>query len=243
MGQILSVTEDAKSRIREILSESEKELGKLIKKLNIPFLTTWNAMDLEPYENKLNIGSPGVVARRSSNISIQLSDLIISIGSSLNKVITAFDEKNFGRNAKKIIVDVDKSQLNKINIPRSKKIHCDAKVFIKKLLNIKKPIKPKKEWISECYKLKKAFEDEMLLKKKKSKTLNHYQIVDKLSKILKENQIISTGSSGLGIEIFYTFFKNKKFQRVFLTSGLGSMGYGIPSSIGTCIANKKKKQF
>lgn len=222
------------------LSESEKELSKLIRKLNIPFLTTWNALDLQNYENKLNIGSPGVVARRSSNISIQLSDLIISIGSSLNKIITAFDEKNFGRNAKKIIVDIDKSQLNKIKIPRSNKIFCDSKVFIKKLLDVESNLKPKLKWINECYKLKKMFEDEMLLKKNKSQILNHYQVVDKLSKILKENQIISTGSSGLGIEIFYTFFKNKKNQRIFLTSGLGSMGYGVPSSIGTCVANKKK---
>lgn len=223
------------------LSESEKELDKLIKKLNIPFLTTWNALDLQHYENKLNIGSPGVVARRNSNISIQLSDLIISIGSSLNKIITAFDEKNFGRNAKKIIVDIDKNQLNKIKIPRSKKILCDAKVFIKKLLDTENNLKPKLKWIDECYKLKKTFEDEMLLKKNKSEILNHYQVVNKLSKILKENQIISTGSSGLGIEIFYTFFKNKKNQRVFLTSGLGSMGYGVASSIGTCVANNKKK--
>jgi len=49
-----------------------------------------------------------------------------------------------------------------------------------------------------------------------------------------------TGSSGLAIEIFYTFFQNKKNQRLFLTSGLGSMGYGLPAAIGACVKFKKK---
>ena len=69
-------------------------------------MTTWNCIDLVEFKHNKNLGSPGVVARRNSNISIQLSDLIICIGTSLNKVITAFNEKNFGFNAKKIIVDI-----------------------------------------------------------------------------------------------------------------------------------------
>jgi len=40
--------------------------------------------------------------------------------------------------------------------------------------------------------------------------------------------------------VFYTIFRNKPGQRVFLTSGLGSMGYGLPTAIGACLANDKK---
>ena len=40
--------------------------------------------------------------------------------------------------------------------------------------------------------------------------------------------------------MFYTVFRNKPGQRVFLTSGLGSMGYGLPAAIGACFANGKK---
>lgn len=48
--------------------------------------------------------------------------------------------------------------------------------------------------------------------------------------------LIVTGSSGLGIEIFYSTFRNKRGQRIFLTSGLGAMGYGIPAVIGGAMA-------
>ena len=39
------------------------------------------------------------------------------------------------------------------------------------------------------------------------------------------------------MEVFYTVFRNKPGQRVFLTSGLGSMGYGLPAAIGACLAH------
>nr|WP_258538090.1 MULTISPECIES: thiamine pyrophosphate-dependent enzyme [Pseudomonas] len=49
--------------------------------------------------------------------------------------------------------------------------------------------------------------------------------------------MVSTGSSGLAVEVFYTVFRNRPGQRVFLTSGLGAMGYGLPAAIGACFAN------
>ena len=52
--------------------------------------------------------------------------------------------------------------------------------------------------------------------------------------------LISTGSSGLAVEVFYTAFRNKPGQRIFLTSGLGAMGYGLPAAIGACFANDRR---
>ena len=224
------------------LSNSKDQFLNLVKKLQIPVLTTWNSIDLIDYNNRLNIGSPGVVARRYSNIIVQKSDLIISLGSSLNKIVVAFNEKDFGRNAKKIIVDIDKYQLKKINIPRSYKINACCNDFITDFnLFFKKKIKLKKfkDWIDETQALKKLYSNEFLFNN--NKNLDHYYFTNKLSKVLKPGQLISTGSSGLGIEILYTHFQTKKNQRIYLTSGLGSMGYGLPSAIGNCLSNNKKK--
>tara|TARA_B100001123_G_scaffold29924_1_gene31478 strand:+ start:1976 stop:3598 length:1623 start_codon:yes stop_codon:yes gene_type:complete len=225
------------------LSGSKEIFLKLIKKLNIPVLTTWNSIDLLEYGNRLNLGSPGVVARRHSNLIVQKSDLIISLGSSLNKIIVAFNERDFGRNAKKIIIDIDKFQLKKIKIPNSKKIHSCCNYFLNHFNNFlkNKKIKSFKPWIDECLILKRKYSNEFIDTNKIGTKIDHYYFTNLLSKSLVPNQIVSTGSSGLGIEIFYTFFETKKNQRIFLTSGLGAMGYGIPSSIGTCISNNKKK--
>ena len=74
----------------------------------------------------------------------------------------------------------------------------------------------------------------------KTTPIGHFQFVDKLSDVVGENKLIITGSSGLSVEVFYTVFRNKKGQRMFLTSGLGSMGYGLPAAIGACIGANRQ---
>ena len=65
--------------------------------------------------------------------------------------------------------------------------------------------------------------------------ISHYEFVETISDAIPENQLVITGSSGLAVEVFYTVYRNKPGQRMFLTSGLGSMGYGIAAAIGACI--------
>src|ERR1019366_4708549 len=51
-----------------------------------------------------------------------------------------------------------------------------------------------------------------------------------------EGDYIVSGSSGSGIELFLLAYHVKKDQRVFHTTALGAMGFGIAASIGACIA-------
>jgi len=62
-----------------------------------------------------------------------------------------------------------------------------------------------------------------------------------LSEELTTNDIIVSGSSGAGIEIFLLAFRAKKGQRVVSTEALGAMGTGLPASIGACLASRKKR--
>jgi acetolactate synthase-1/2/3 large subunit len=52
--------------------------------------------------------------------------------------------------------------------------------------------------------------------------------------------VFGTGSSGLAVEAFYVGVQNKEGQRIFKTSGLGSMGYGLPAAIGACLGSGGK---
>ncbi len=73
--------------------------------------------------------------------------------------------------------------------------------------------------------------------------IGHFHLTKALSDGLPEQALIVTGSSGLGIEFFYTGFDNKEGQRVFLTSGLGAMGYGMPAMIGAYMASDRRPFF
>ena len=214
---------------------------KVVNKLGIPTTMTWNAMDLLPYEHPLNIGRPGVVAMRASNFALQNSDLLISIGCRLDNIITAFNPKKFASSAKKIVVDIDKNEIDKLDMNIAMSFNCEAKAFLNVLnKNINLKNADWNNWQRKCQSWKKKYFVNDGKSFPKNGKISHYHFTDELSQILPPNITISTGSSGLGIEAFYTVFRNKERQRLYLTSGLGAMGYGLPSAIGACFANNKK---
>jgi acetolactate synthase-1/2/3 large subunit len=223
------------------IAKAEKLVKKLSNKFSIPLLFTWNAMDMLPFKSENNFGKPGGVALRYPNFIIQNSDLLISIGSSLDNIITAYNPNEFAKYAKKIMVNIDKQVLKYNKIKCEKKIKTDCKLFLNEFLNFKVKNKNWLDWLKFCKNLKKQFKLENEKKFNDHGKIKHYELVKALSTHIPENLLIATGSSGLSIEQFYTFFENKKNQRIFLTSGLGAMGFGLPAAIGSYFANNKRK--
>jgi len=223
------------------IAKAEKLVKKLSNKFSIPLLFTWNAMDMLPFKSENNFGKPGGVALRYPNFIIQNSDLLISIGSSLDNIITAYNPNEFAKYAKKIMVNIDEQVLKYNKIKCEKKIKTDCKLFLNKFLNFKVKNKNWLDWLNFCKNLKKQFKLENEKKFNNHGKIKHYELVKALSTHIPENLLIATGSSGLSIEQFYTFFENKKNQRIFLTSGLGAMGFGLPAAIGSYFANNKRK--
>ena len=222
------------------LDKATGDAARLIETYGLPSVFSWNASDILDYENKWNFGRPGVVAQRHANFIVQKSDLIISVGTSLDNVLTAYSPENFAPGAKKIIINIDENQLFHCSIPNSMKVCTSAKNFIKKFNdqlcqdNYELKIDP---WIKECEQLKIQFQNDFPNEHENDGKISHKDFVLELSSILDEGQLIATGSSGLAIEAFYMMFRNKKRQKYFLTSGLGSMGYGLPASIGISCEN------
>jgi len=249
-GKILKLIQGAERPLLLIghgvrLSSAQKEFKDLIKLLKIPVVFTWNALDLMNYKSKFNIGRPGTVALRAPNFAVQNCDLLITIGARLDNVVTAYNPENFARHAKKIIVDIDPNELKKFTHKVDYKICCDARSFINSLLNVSdgKIIKNHSSWVNKCNAWKSKYSLNDGKKFPKKGIISHFHLVDSLSELIPENSLIVTGSSGLAVESFYTAFRNKRNQRVFLTSGLGAMGYGIPALIGSAAATNKRNIF
>lgn len=210
----------------------------LAEKLKIPVLTTWNALDLLPYDHSLLVGRPGVVALRAPNFAVQNCDLLISIGSRLDNIITAYNPRGFARGARKVVVDVDRNEIEKLDMDITLAIESDAKSFLTAWLSAKERTLPDwTTWKDRCADWKRRYPVNDGAPFPSSGPISHYQLMDALSDAIPENTTISTGSSGLAVEAFYTIFRNKPGQRVFLTSGLGAMGYGLPAAIGACFAD------
>lgn len=227
------------------LAGAASTFREVIEKLGLPVVTTWNALDLLPYDHPMCVGRPGVVALRGPNFAVQNCDLLISIGCRLDNIVTAYNPGGFAREARKVVIDIDKNELEKLDMAVELPIVSDAGEFLTRLNEFPNQVDPKAyaNWVARCQEWKRRYPVNDGKPFSNSAKISHFQFADTISDILPENSLIATGSSGLAVEAFYTAFRNKEGQRVFLTSGLGSMGYGLPAAIGACVANGRKPTF
>jgi acetolactate synthase-1/2/3 large subunit len=256
-GSAHAISEDA-IRLIEMVNEAERPLllighgvrlsgagfacRQMYEALGIPVATTWNAMDLIPARHRLSVGKPGSVALRAPNFAVQNCDLLIAIGVRLDNSVTAFNPARFGRAARKVVVDVDQAELDKLTHPIDLRVLADAKDFIEYVMGAMHALRARDRsgWLERCagWRQRYALNDGMPFPD--SGEISHYHVVSAFSREFPEDQLIVTGGSGLAIEAFWAGFSNKGGQRVFTTSGLGSMGYGLPAMIGACVANGRR---
>lgn len=224
------------------LANSESEFYKLIERLQIPVLTTWKSIDLLDETHPLYAGHPGGMGDRGANYILQSSDLLIILGSRLDPSITAFNHKNFGKNAKKVMVDIDKSEIDKMEMDIEVKVVCDVKNFIDQL-NSKSNVLDNinKEWLSYCKNIRTKYPVITKEHKEAKGYVSAYYFIDQLCNQLNSKDIIVPESSGGAGEITYQAFRIKKGQKMKNAAGLGSMGFGLPYSIGACLANDKRR--
>ena len=225
------------------LADGIKGLLGLIDLLQIPVLTTWKAIDFLPEDHPFFVGRPGAVGQRGANFTQQNSDFILIIGARLDFGQTGYNHKNFARAAKKVIVDIDPNEIKKLDMPINVPIYSDAKVFIQELVKQKDKIVPidRNNWLRKCKEWQTKYP--VILKKywKQKKYVNNYVLIDVLSDEMSENDLLVPGSSGASSEVTMQAFRVKKGQRIFNSEGLGPMGFGIPASIGGCIASGRKR--
>lgn len=224
------------------LAKGIEKFKQVISKIKIPVLTTWRALDILPENNDLYIGRPGSIGQRGANFAQQNADLIICIGARLDVGQVAFSYSNFAREAKKVIVDIDKNEINKIATKIDIVFNMDAGIFLTVLLEKINDVNTNtSKWLKRCQDWKNKYPVVLPEHETGRKHVNTYMLVETLSKLLTADDVIIPGSSGSCSEITLQSFKVKEGQRVFNSPGLGSMGFGLPASIGACVASGKKR--
>jgi acetolactate synthase-1/2/3 large subunit len=227
------------------ISKSKKELYKFINRVKCPIISSWNTTDLFDTNNKQYLGSMGIFGDRASNLAAQNSDLMIVLGSRLSVPQVGYNTKNFAKNSKKIIIDIDKNELNKKILSNIKlKINCDLNFFLKKINHIiskKNYFFTFTEWKRLTINWKNKYPVYNQNQLKYDKHINSFFFIKKLSKILKINSTVVTD---MGTSFTCTMqtmkINNHLKQRLYTSSGLSSMGFGLPGSIGASFANPKK---
>ena len=123
------------------LANAQAEFLELINYLGIPVLTTWLGLDLIGDDHPLCFGKPGPMAPRGANFTLQNADLLLSIGARLDMAMTGYAHDKLARAAKKIIVDIDLAEINKMKTTIHLPICADAKDFLQDVLKQREKIK------------------------------------------------------------------------------------------------------
>lgn len=223
------------------LAGGETVLERLLDRLPIPVQTTWKSIDLMGEDHPLYVGHPGIMGDRGANLILQETDLLISVGSRLDTSLTAFNEPNFAKCAKKVVVDIDPHELDRMKIGKAVSLAGDAKVFLETLLvhveSEDMPLKDWESWLSYGKTLREKYPVVTQAHRELEGRVSPYYFTDRLCGLLTPEDVIVPESSGGAGEITYQAFRLKKGQKMKNAAGLGSMGFGLPYAIGSCIAN------
>ena len=219
------------------ISKAEKKFITFLKKTNIPFLSTWNASDIVTSNHSLYFGRPGLFGNRIANFAIQSCDLLIIIGSRLSVPITGYQMKNFSPLSKKIFIEIDKKEIIKRKLKTTLSFNNDVGLFLENINDkIKKNINLKNQWVKNLKKLKRDLNEDQQYKKNKN-LINSFRFINALSDVMKNNASIVT-DMGTSFTCTMQSYKIKTGQRLFTSSGIAAMGFGLPGIIGAYFANK-----
>lgn len=226
------------------LSGAYESFLELIDLLKIPVTTGMTTVDCVPDEHPYYAGRPGATGDRAGNFAVQNSDLFLSIGSRLSYKQTGYNTDTWARGAYKIMVDIDSEELKREYLHIDLPVCADAKDFIDSMIaEIKNSgIQPgfHEKWVDQC---------KDWVRKYPVVTEDRYQIPDgrgsiyvfykELSELMPEGAVYVT-TSGNSRVVCRQAATIKKGQRVITNHSTSPMGYCLPASIGTCIANGKK---
>ena len=214
------------------LSNSVELFKDKIKNITIPVLLSWSGIDILDNEHPLYFGRPGIYGQRAANFILQKCDLLIVLGSRLTLPQTGYDFKDFAREAKIIMVDVDNTEFKSF---AHICIQTDCNEFLKQI-NINYS---NKSWIDECISLSKQFP---FIEDSHNDDIfpNSYRIIDKISDYLKPNQIIVT-DMGTALLSGHQAIRLKSGNTMFSSYGLGEMGYGLPAALGASISSPERE--
>ncbi|MCR4587828.1 MAG: thiamine pyrophosphate-binding protein [Lachnospiraceae bacterium] len=221
------------------LSGARKEFRALVDAFKIPVITARLGIDLIESDSLYYVGRPGNYGERSANFAIQNADFILSLGCRLASSTVGHTPAIFGKHAYKIVVDIDREELNKPGVVIDEKVQLDCKDVITQLLNRAEELKDydHEVWVKQCAEWKEKY-PVVQPEYKDQNPVNSYYFLDQLSKLAPSNAniLVDTGSC---FHVACQTWKVKKGQQFLTTGGLSSMGYWC-AGIGACIANDRK---
>ena len=224
-------------------SGQHETLLRLLELLQIPCVTSWNALDVLPNDHGCYTGRPGTVGTRPGNFAVQNADLLLILGCRLNIRQISYAWQNFAPKAFKIMVDVDEAEMSKPTLKIDLKVHADLRDFLPRFSSAcgdklwhHSSIRPVWDlWRNQCSDWVATYPvvtDEA----RNTALISPYVFAEELFKALPTNATVVCGDGTASVCTFQAA-DIKPGQRIWHNSGSAPMGYDLPAAIGAAIAD------
>jgi len=221
------------------LSGGLTKFREIIERLGIPVLTTWKAADFLPEDHPLFAGRPGAAGQRAANFTQQNADLLLILGARLDFGQVAYMHDTFAPKARKFVVDIDPAELQKLEMNLDARLACDLSSFLTALDHRLGEFQPHDftPWFTRIADWKERYPIVLPAYYTEQGHVNAYVLIEAMSAILGEGDLLVPGSSGQCSELTHQAWKIRRGLRMLNSQGLGPMGFGVPAALGACVAS------
>ncbi len=214
-----------------IFSKASEELKSYAEQQQIPVVHTLLGLGGLPADNSLFVGMGGMHGCYAANMALYECDLLINVGARFDDRLTG-NLQHFAPNAIKAHIDIDPAEIGKI-IPTKIPVVADAKEALTELISQNGKQSEHKDWLEKIENWKKDYPYYY----ENSDKLKPQQVLELLHEKTNGEAIVTTdvGQHQMWAAQYYRFKDPNKWVT---SGGLGTMGFGLPSSIGAQIADK-----
>ena len=211
------------------------ELLEFVRRTGIPVTMTLMGLGGFPGDHPLSLDMLGMHGSVYANMAVSQADLLLAFGVRFDDRVTG-KVAEFAKHAKIVHVDVDPSEINKIKKP-DVPVVCDVKFALGELNKIVEPPQDTREWLQQIEQWKRS--DPFRYDPKFSGILAQ-EAISELWKLTADRDTII--SVGVGQHQMWTaqFYKFRHPRTFLCSSGLGTMGFGLPAAVGAKIAHPDK---
>jgi acetolactate synthase-1/2/3 large subunit len=215
-----------------MVSGAMKVFDQFVHSANIPVAMTLLGIGCFPAKDPLNLGMMGMHGEAWVNHAIQEADLLIAVGMRFDDRVTG-DLKTYARDARKIHIEIDRSEINK-NVKVDSALVGDAREVLEALLPHVKH-KEHSDWLAHIRELKgdSAVRDIQGLPDN-----GHLYAAHVINDLWKETQGEAIVVTDVGQHQMWEaqYYHHNRPRTLVTSGGLGTMGFATPAAIGAKFA-------
>jgi acetolactate synthase-1/2/3 large subunit len=215
-----------------MLSGAMRVFEKFVRTTNIPVAMTLLGIGCFPASDPLNLGMMGMHGEAWVNTAIQEADLLIAVGMRFDDRVTG-DLRTYAKNARKIHIEVDRSEINK-NVKVDSALIGDAGEILAKLVPAVQ-VREQGDWMTHIKELRgdSAVRDIQSLPDN-----GHLYAAHVINDIWKETHGDAIVVTDVGQHQMWEaqYYHHEKPRSLITSGGLGTMGFALPAAIGAKFA-------